>query len=125
LVIASDAVLVYKDSDQLERSERFFMYDYLHLAQRRRGSERMYLSEVITSALAGGSWSTNKLAARSYLDVAYVSRLARGLKTNPSRDTIIKLGIALGKSVDEIDAILIECGSAPLIRSRQPVGTQR
>ena len=78
----------------------------------------MRVREVITSALESGRWSINKLAARSHLDVAYVSRLARGLKTNPSRDTIIKLGIALGKSVDEIDAMLIGCGSAPLITYR-------
>ena len=48
------------------------------------------------------------------LDVAYVSRLKNGKKTNPSRDTIIALGIAIRMSVSEIDAVLMDCGYQPL-----------
>jgi hypothetical protein len=68
------------------------------------------------------------LAARSWLDSAYVWRLTReeidilnrrvgdGRIRHPSRDAVIKLGLGLGLGVDEMDELLLAAGYAPLVR---------
>ena len=68
------------------------------------------------------------LAARSWLDSAYVWRLTReeidilnrrvsdGRIRHPSRDAVIKLGLGLGLAVAEMDELLLAAGYAPLVR---------
>lgn len=72
--------------------------------------------------------SLTQLARRSWLDISYVSRLVN-LETDPlnprvgegrgrqaSRDTVIRLGIALQLPMEELDELLLSAGYAPLVR---------
>jgi hypothetical protein len=59
--------------------------------------------------------SYHEIAAASYVDVAYVHRLATGGKCHPSRDTLIKVAVwGLGLAPHELDEILLCAGLAPL-----------
>lgn len=73
--------------------------------------------------------SLSALARRSWLDVSYVSRLVnlpsdplnprlgdRADRRNPSRDTVIRLGLAMQLSMEEMDQLLLAAGYAPLVR---------
>ena len=60
-----------------------------------------------------------KLAQYSGLDEAYVSRLESGERQNPSRDTVMKLGLALVAdsatvSIHDVNELLLAGGFAPL-----------
>lgn len=55
------------------------------------------------------------------LDQAYLKRLEDGSKTNPSRETVLMLGFALVRGneairIEDIDALLLAAGYAPLRR---------
>ena len=72
--------------------------------------------------------SLTQLSRRSWLDISYVSRLVNlecdplnprmgeGRGRHPSRDTIIRLGIALQLPMEELDELLLSAGYAPLVR---------
>ena len=72
--------------------------------------------------------SLSQLARRSWLDISYVSRLVNlecdplnprrgeGRGRQPSRDTVIRLGIALQLPMEELDELLLSAGYAPLVR---------
>jgi hypothetical protein len=73
--------------------------------------------------------SLSRLARRSWLDISYVSRLVHlpcdplnprlddsGERRQPSRDTVIRLGLAMQLSMDEMDELLLAAGYAPLVR---------
>ena len=73
--------------------------------------------------------SLSQLARRSWLDVSYVSRLVHlpcdplnprladdGRRRQPSRDTVIRLGLAMQLSMEELDELLLTAGYAPLVR---------
>ena len=73
--------------------------------------------------------SLTALARRSWLDISYVSRLAhlpcdplnprygdRGEKRRPSRDTVIRLGLAMQLPIEDVDELLLAAGYAPLVR---------
>ncbi len=79
--------------------------------------------------LRGSGLSLSALARRSWLDVSYVSRLVnlpcdplnarvgdRTDKRHPSRDTVIRLGLAMQLSMEEMDQLLVTAGYAPLVR---------
>ena len=60
-----------------------------------------------------------KLAQYSGLDEAYVLRLESGERQNPSRDTVMKLGLALVAdsdtvSIHDVNELLLAGGFAPL-----------
>ena len=60
-----------------------------------------------------------KLAQYSGLDEAYVLRLESGERHNPSRDTVMKLGLALVSdsatvSIHDVNELLLAGGYAPL-----------
>ena len=60
-----------------------------------------------------------KLAQYSGLDEAYVLRLESGERQNPSRDTVMKLGLALVAdsdtvSIHDVNELLLADGLAPL-----------
>ena len=73
--------------------------------------------------------SLSQLARRSWLDISYVSRLAN-LKTDPlnprlgepsdhrrpSRDAVIRLGLAMQLPIEDLDELLLAAGYAPLVR---------
>jgi hypothetical protein len=54
------------------------------------------------------------------MDVGYVHRLVNGEKRNPSRDTVIKLGLGMRLDVVDVDALLLAAGHAPLVRFAYP-----
>ena len=72
--------------------------------------------------------SVTRLAHRSWLDTAYVWRLAkenvdilnkrsgRRRDRHPSRDAVIRLGLGLGLVIEEMDELLLAAGYAPLVR---------
>ncbi len=73
--------------------------------------------------------SLTHLAAKSWLDIGYVSRLvnqdydplnppryAQTKFKHPSRDTVIRLGHALGLPLEDLDELLMAAGYAPLVR---------
>jgi hypothetical protein len=79
--------------------------------------------------LRRSSLSLTALARRSWLDVSYVSRLVnlpcdplnarvgdRTDRRHPSRDTVIRLGLAMQLSMEEMDQLILAAGYAPLVR---------
>ena len=64
--------------------------------------------------------SRYRLARYCGVDEAYLSRLESGARRNPSRDIVLKLGLALvaGSSavtIDDVNGLLIAAGCAPLL----------
>ena len=91
------------------------------------------LQETFTDCLnrqvRARGFSLAQLARRSWLDISYVSRLVnlhcdplnprladRAEKRQPSRDTVIRLGLALQLSIEDMDELLLAAGYAPLVR---------
>ena len=65
--------------------------------------------------------SKYRVAKYSGLDQAYILRLENGEKTNPSRDVVLRLALALAHnsdavSIDDVDELLLAAGHAPLRR---------
>jgi hypothetical protein len=69
------------------------------------------------------------LARRSWLDISYVSRqvhlpfdplnvrLSRPVeRRHPSRDVVIRLGLAMELPLEDMDELLVAAGYAPLVR---------
>lgn len=85
-------------------------------------------SDLLRRLMKSRRLSVALLAARSWLDSAYVWRLAHeevdvlnkrlghGRIRTPSRDAVIRLGLGLGLPVDEMDELLLVAGYAPLVR---------
>ena len=82
------------------------------------GMERMTnaLTRLLRHHFESREESYTRIAERSWVDVAYLHRLVHGGKRNPSRDTIIKLGVGMGLTVPQLDEILMAAGHAPLVR---------
>jgi hypothetical protein len=79
--------------------------------------------------LSRSELSLTALARRSWLDISYVSRLVhlpcgplnprhgdRGDKRHPSRDTVIRLGLAMQLPMEDMDELQLAVGYAPLVR---------
>ena len=70
--------------------------------------------------------SRYRLSRCSQVDEAYIFRLEKGEKRNPTRDLVIKLGLGLmqGSSsvtIDDVNELLLAAGHAPLRgRGEQP-----
>ncbi len=65
--------------------------------------------------------SRYRLAQLSGIDQAYLLRLERGEQTNPSRDLVIRLGLALvfgseAATLENVDELLLSAEYAPLQR---------
>lgn len=73
--------------------------------------------------------SLSELARRSWLDIGYVSRLVNlpcdplnprlgdnSEKRRPSRDTVIRLGLGMRLSMEDMDELILAAGYAPLVR---------
>ena len=63
--------------------------------------------------------SRYRLAQCSGLDEGYLGRLESGERRNPSRDTVIKVGVALVQdttevSIHDVQELLLAAGFAPL-----------
>jgi hypothetical protein len=73
--------------------------------------------------------SLSALARRSWLDISYVSRLVHlpcdplnlrldgpMERRHPSRDAVIRLGLAMQLPLEDMDELLLAAGYAPLVR---------
>jgi len=73
--------------------------------------------------------SLTQLARRSWLDISYVSRLVNlqsdplnprlgdpSDRRRPSRDAVIRLGLAMQLPLESLDELLMTAGYAPLVR---------
>ena len=73
--------------------------------------------------------SLSQLARRSWLDISYVSRLVNlhcdplnprvgepSEHRRPSRDAVIRLGLAMQLPLESLDELLLAAGYAPLVR---------
>ena len=65
------------------------------------------------------------IAARAYIDVGYLHRLVNGVKHNPGRDTVIRIGLGMRLNVAEVDELLLAAGHAPLVRFAYPQYPQK
>lgn len=93
-------------------------------------SENASFSECLNLLFRKSGLSVTQLAHRSWLDIGYVSRLLRQSydplnptaspqqcpQKHPSRDAVIRLGLALKLSIEDMDDLLLAAGYAPLIR---------
>jgi len=85
-------------------------------------------SAVLRRLMEGHGLSIASLARHSWLDIAYVWRLVGDDKDllnpqpggprarHPSRDAVIRLGLALRLGIEEMDELLLAAGYAPLVR---------
>jgi hypothetical protein len=93
-----------------------------------RLAEGETFSAVLRRFMEGNGLSITSLARHSWLDIAYVWRLVRDDKDllnpqpggrrarHPSRDAVIRLGLALRLGIEEMDELLLAAGYAPLVR---------
>ena len=93
-----------------------------------RLAEGETFSAVLRRLMEGQRLSISSLARHSWLDIAYVWRLVRDEKDllnpqpggprarHPSRDAVIRLGLALRLGIEEMDELLLAAGYAPLVR---------
>ena len=58
--------------------------------------------------------SLNRIAQAALIDVAYLWRLQSGQRRNPSRDILIRLGLALRLEPEELDQLLVAADYAPI-----------
>ena len=89
-------------------------------------------STVLRRMLADSALSLRQAAYRSWLDHSYLSRLVRqewdplNLPSHtppdplrrPSRDTVLRLALAMSLLVEETDELLLAAGYAPLVRGQ-------
>lgn len=82
----------------------------------------MTFGQTLKSLRTKSGKSRYRLTQYSGLDEAYILRLESGERQNPSRDAVMKLGLALAAtseaiSIRDINELLLAAGYAPL-RSR-------
>ena len=86
-------------------------------------------AECLNRQMRDSGVSLRELARRSWLDIGYVSRLVnmeadplnlrcgeQRPKHQPSRDAVIRLGLAMNLPIEEMDELLLTAGFAPLVR---------
>jgi hypothetical protein len=72
------------------------------------------LSLLLARYVAADSRSLNRIATIAQIDVAYLHRLTTGERKHPSRDVLIRLGLALDLELEELDELLVSAELAPL-----------
>ena len=86
-------------------------------------------SSCLNRYLRRSGLSLSQLARRSWLDISYVSRLVHlesdplnprldepAEQRRPSRDAVIRLGLAMQLPLEDVDELLLAAGYAPLVR---------
>jgi transcriptional regulator with XRE-family HTH domain len=82
----------------------------------------MTFGETLKKLRTAAGKSRYRLAQYSGINEAYILRLERGERANPSRDVVLMLGLALVESSEssvgiwDIDELLLSAGYAPLRR---------
>ena len=93
------------------------------------GDPEESFTACLNRCLRQSGLSLTALARRSWLDISYVSRLVhlpcdplnsrhsdRAESRRPSRDTVIRLGLAMQLPLEPMDELLLAAGYAPLVR---------
>ncbi|MBI2888069.1 MAG: helix-turn-helix domain-containing protein [Chloroflexi bacterium] len=62
--------------------------------------------------------SLNQVAQAALIDVGYLWRLREGARAHPSRDVLIRLGLALRLEPEELDELLVAADYAPVTLRR-------
>jgi transcriptional regulator with XRE-family HTH domain len=84
----------------------------------KQGASRDELAELIDAYIERDGRSLNRIAQAALVDVAYLWRLRSGEKHRPSRDILIRLGLALKLEPEELDELLIAADYAPITLRR-------
>ena len=93
------------------------------------GSGEETFTACLNRHIGRSGLSLSQVARRSWLDISYVSRLVH-LKCDPlnprlgetsdhrrpSRDAVIRLGLAMQLPLESLDELLLAAGYAPLVR---------
>jgi transcriptional regulator with XRE-family HTH domain len=87
----------------------------------------MTFAQELKQLRAKAGKSRYRLAQYSGINEAYILRLERGERANPSRDVVLMLGLALVENSDsvaiwDIDGLLLAASYAPLRRRGEPAG---
>lgn len=88
-------------------------------ASDRSGAGRPELAILIADYLKKDGRSLNSVANAASVDVGYLWHLRSGTKHRPSRDVLIRLGLALRLEPEEVDELLIAAEYAPVTARRQ------
>ena len=80
----------------------------------RSASNRGELAVILEGYMTRDGRSLNRIAQSALVDVAYLWRLREGDRRNPSRDLLIRLGLALRLEPEEVDELLVAANHAPL-----------
>ena len=76
--------------------------------------ELQELSSLLEMYVERDGRCLNRIAQASLVDVAYLWRLREGTKRRPSRDLLIRLGLALRLEPEELDEVLVAADYAPI-----------
>jgi len=72
------------------------------------------LAALVEDYVARDGRSLNRIAQAARIDVAYLWRLRSGQKRRPSRDLLIRLGLALKLDPEELDELLVAAEYVPI-----------
>lgn len=81
---------------------------------RSRARPASSLAGYLDAYLARDGRSLNQIAQSALIDVGYLWRLRMGQKRHPSRDVLIRLGLALRLEPEELDELLVAADHAPI-----------
>jgi hypothetical protein len=83
-------------------------------ARGHRPDDRGPLAQTLGAYLERDGRSLNRVAQAALIDVAYLWRLREGARRAPSRDLLIRLGLALRLEPEELDELLVAADYAPI-----------
>ncbi|GEM_PF-3014418 len=76
------------------------------------------LAGLVSEYLERDGRSLNRIAQGALIDVGYLWRLQHGERINPSRDVLIRLGLALRLEPEELDELLVAANYASITLRR-------
>ena len=79
---------------------------------------RSELGRLLATCLDRDGRTLNALANAASVDVGYLWHLQAGTKQRPSRDVVIRLGLALKLEPEELDELLVAADYAPITARR-------
>lgn len=88
-------------------------------ARRRvRHTPESELAQLLSELIERDGRTLNGIALAACLDVGYLWRLRAGDRQRPSRDVLIRLGLALRLDPEEVDQLLVAAEFAPITGRR-------
>ena len=82
------------------------------------GTTKDELADILSTYVERDGRSLNRIALGALVDVGYLWRLQHGERINPSRDVLIRLGLALRLEPEELDELLVATNYAPITLRR-------